>query len=727
MKKSNQFSNKAISRKDLAYAISLFSLFAICIYGILVFIWVLEPHFSGNEGKLIWGLQRNLVSTSVVGFCFSATEPIAIRVVSILAGASTGILQFSFAHRKSYLQGLLSMGIKRNRLFLNRMLIPLIALAAVSLPTKLLALKFNVEAYGISAELLLGFFADWLPILASALLGFFIAALSCIFTGRTIEAVAGTASILFLPTGIYLLIASVQESFLYGFVSENGMPFLSDKYTLFVPFGITEYFVLPNTPDDKIAQTTLVLSSLFWILILSLLFIGLKRWFSKGFKAENIGFKGINKWIVYISSLSAPLYVLVYIFSAIPGMYAIRPSVSFRLLSLAIGIGAGVITALILNTVFNFTFRKLKTGLLSAGTLIVLTLGLLGFSFTDGLGAYNKVPEIKEIDAIEINAPFSCFFIDELEQHLIRSSASPSEIKLLLTSEKDIETAVELQNVVAKEGEGNVSSSLKITYHLKNGKEISRFFKSTTEKSNKELLKLWDTDEAKAFYKKLLFPNIKTEKTAENYGQFSEITISENTCVSLDCATGPVGNVTLTEREFIELKNAVYKDICNMTWEDWFFPEEKPIGCISFSYSENQEFFPVPLDFNFPVSEKTVNTLEALKKNELYSFLKPTRRPATALLCTVEDLTHWYMRESFSEKILYSPYFKSYSLGFSIPGFFDALEYSEDYPPVTVLTDMAEIEELMEKGYPARALSTDDRLLFIKYSKVSFDSLVIPN
>ena len=48
MKKSNQFSNKLIARKDLTNSISAASAFLIVIFGIIMFLLVLSPEQDVN-------------------------------------------------------------------------------------------------------------------------------------------------------------------------------------------------------------------------------------------------------------------------------------------------------------------------------------------------------------------------------------------------------------------------------------------------------------------------------------------------------------------------------------------------------------------------------------------------------------------------------------------------------------------------------------------------------
>ena len=117
MKKSNQFSNKLIARKDLINSISVASAFLIVIFGIIMFLLVLSPEQDVN-GKITFLIEQRMMYTLDGSYNFSAEQE-NVLLVAIIGGLALGISQFEFLHRKKYASTLFSFSIKRSKLFLN--------------------------------------------------------------------------------------------------------------------------------------------------------------------------------------------------------------------------------------------------------------------------------------------------------------------------------------------------------------------------------------------------------------------------------------------------------------------------------------------------------------------------------------------------------------------------------------------------------------------------------
>lgn len=115
MKKSNQSLNKAIGRKDLLNSISALSAFLIVIFGIIMFLLVLNPEQDVN-GKITFLIEQRMMYSLDGGYTYSA-EFENVLLVTIIGGLALGISQFEFLHRKKYASTLFSFGIKRNKMF----------------------------------------------------------------------------------------------------------------------------------------------------------------------------------------------------------------------------------------------------------------------------------------------------------------------------------------------------------------------------------------------------------------------------------------------------------------------------------------------------------------------------------------------------------------------------------------------------------------------------------
>ena len=290
MKKSNQSLNKAIARKDLLNSISVLSAVLIVIFGILIFLLVLNPEQDKIAGKTTYLIEQNLHALdepSVYHFC---CEHENVFLFTIIGGLALGVSQFEFLHRRKYASTLLSFGIKRNKLFLNRFIIPLIlAIACIILPYAI-SLNLNIEVFGLRADMFPWFFFELLRVIRVFISAYTISVIACVFTGRTIEAIAGSLSIASLPIVLFSLFDILFNLVLFGysgtFYSQTADILAAADPIFFssLMFSRGYQFAYPvNTPLDSNTIIQVVFS-ITWI-ILSLVAITLvTRYFSKCYK-----------------------------------------------------------------------------------------------------------------------------------------------------------------------------------------------------------------------------------------------------------------------------------------------------------------------------------------------------------------------------------------------------------------------------------------------------------
>lgn len=729
MKKLRLSSNKIIANKDLLNGFSIFTAFAICGYGIFMFLAVLNPqHFSYDDSGFSFGLDTYLGTTSFSSYRFSFASAEALKILSAIAGAVIALLQLSFLHRKGYCHGLMSQGIKRKRIFINRTFLPMVATIFVILIPKLFALKFNIDYFGISNTLLICFLADLFPIIAAVFVGFTATATACIFTGRTIEAAAGGISILILPFSLIFFIVAVFQNFLYGYDVDNISP-VADFISYIDPIGYSCcFFAIPDNENLFYNPTTIILiSALLWIVTSITVLITLKKYFEKSFKAENIGFKGTNKFMVFISCFSLPILLSAVIMTLMPTAFSTFPSQKFLIFTTSIAIAAGLACALVCNLVFNLTVKKLRTCVLSGVLQLLLTAVCLLIATTGVFGSYYTPPKTEDIVAVKVNAPFQHFLSTDFYGYFFNPNAAPSAFCLELTSEKDITSIIKIHNTVSDNGPGDVAASLNVIYLLNNGEKTERSFRYVTTESIPSLLKLWETDSARFFYKKLLFPKIESEQEF-NWVECEGIPeIINQPQLTLSSATGKDVSATLTDNEFNKLKNAIYKDISTMSAEEWFNPKNKQLGILSFDCESDFFYVGKKLAFKLFITEDMSNTVTTLQNFQLYSFIQPTQRPIRALLCDIDAINKWASPTTIWDIKANQPYFVSHSFHL-IDQYFDAFDYNitDSKLPATEITDVAEIQKLMAKGYMAYNIHTDGKILFVEHADGTYSAYVIP-
>ena len=745
MKKSNQFSNKLIARKDLINSISTASAFLIVIFGIIMFLLVLSPEQDVN-GKITFLIEQRMMYTLDGSYNFSAEQE-NVLLVAIIGGLALGISQFEFLHRKKYASTLFSFSIKRNKLFLNRLIIPLVlAFFCIALP-HLIALKINIETFGFQADMFPWFFFHLLRIIRIFITAYTISIIACVFTGRTVEAIAGTFSIAALPCAVVSLVDMVFDSILFGysgtFYSQTADTIVKADpiffSSLFFSRGLNYAVYYPrNTPLDTDSLMQLIFSAI-WIVISFAALILVKNYFVKKYKPENSGFKGINKCMALLISFTAPIFITTLVIDLLDGYFSPSVSDSINLIIICVAAVLGAISSLICGFIIHFTFKKTKTSLIG-GLALICTVGLSVILGITGLfGAYHKAPEAKDIERIEISAPFGEFlpstngYFDFSNQYIFDSSTA-----LIITDKEDIETVLELHKKASQKNDDATSSVFEVSYILKDGSHSVRKYKYLGAEATEEIMKLWDTKAAKELYKKCLFPKLEDVDNNDSYytllleGYYEHPFITdyddEDAYLSIVTRDGQVKSVLdeITEAEFIKLKNAVYKDICRLSASQWFTPKEAQIGTLGFDIATYMNH---AYQLNIYINSDMVNTIKVLKDIDLYKHFECDKKIDKVFVADIKEYMHWENRSFFSlnekDLTIHQPYF-TYRNDDASYVIFDSDSTGYDIQPAKEITDKLQIKSLTEKGFIAYNIMNNGKIVFVKYTDGTCSSYVIP-
>ena len=746
MKKSNQSLNKTIARRDLTNSISVISALLIVAFGIIMFLLVLVPQQDIN-GKLIFELEERLLLST--GGCYLfCSEIAAVPLLCVVGGLALGISQFEFLHRKKYCSTLLSFGIKRNRVFLNRLFIGLIpGIICIFIPY-IIALKFNIEAFAFHTDMLIWFFLEILQFVSAFVLSYTVAIFSCMFTGRTIEAIAGTISLTILPATIATIVETIWDLSLFGypgaFYSQAAdiMSKIDPTYfssLLYAREFVNTYPINSTFEKENVFQ---IVVSFAWILISFVTLALTKGYFAKKFKPENAGFKGINKCMSTLISFTMPLFVSAWFIEYFSGYF--WPVISDNVAFLAIGIGTviGIAASIICGLIIHFSHKNLKTALFGSLALVG-TIGIVLISGVTGIfGTYHNIPKAEEIAKIEIKTPFQEFFPDvrDIYADFTQQYLYDTNSALVITDKDDIETILELHKKVSEDQKNATTASLYFTYTFKDGSHTTREYEYPGEEATKDLLKLWDTKAAKEMYKAFLFPespNVEimldkaSRPTTFPYEQPYIMDYNDNDAYILlttrDRETKSVLD-EITEEEFVKLKKSIYKDICKLNSSEWFTPEDTQIGALTFRLSSYQGFYDNSIGFNIYINPNMTNTIKTLKSLDLYKHFECKKEIEKVLVADVKEYISWENSALATNKkdvAVHQPYFTYTGNGWS-EICFDCYENGEYMPPVKEVTDKIQIKSLTEKGFIAYNILNDGKIVFVKYSDDTTSSYVIP-
>ncbi len=748
MKKSNLSLNKTIAKKDLINSFTPLSLILILMFGILMFLLVLSPE-QVPTGEILYAIKTELSYSSIEKYIF-CEESGSVLLLCVAGGLALGVSQFEFLHRKKYFSTLLSFSIKRSRLFLNRLLLPLAAAFICILIPYLISFKFNIEAFGFKADILPWFFLQIITTFRVFFVSYVISIVACMLTGRTIEAVVGTISIAILPYAVFTLFDTIFALSLFGY---NGT-YDSQTATIFVhsdPTYISQLLCGPylngkapvNTPLNKENIIIMVLS-IIWILLGIIALALVKKYFSQKFKPENIGFKGINKVVATLTSFSVPLLISIVAISFLDNEFYPIVSDNVTFLVLGISLIVGFVAAIIIGLVINFTYKKLKPAIMGGSALTVVIIIALVLGLSGILGTYHTPPKAEEIAKIEIMAPYSEIFPDIYRTpYFTESHIFNSETALIVTVQEEIETVLELHKKASEKNEAATASKFHFVYTLKNGSIITRRYKNLSEAATEEMLKLWDTKAAKELYYNCLFPKSAGAENLDNSPPSGYASMryenpyimdyfDEDAILLIKTRDGETKSVLneITEAEFINLKKALYKDICEMTSSEWFTPEETQIGTLSFGYASYQNYTsPENTNYmNFYINSNMKNTIKALKELKLYKHFENKKEVETVLVSNIKEYCIWEnqgLYENQTGPSIHQPIFSQFPGNRAVFAFHaEELGYSE--PPVTEVTDKMQIKALTEKGYIAYNILNNGKIVLVKYTDESYSSFVIP-
>ena len=582
--------------------------------------------------------------------------------IMLAFGFIIGIYQFIFLQNKDHARVILVKGEKRENIFNKKVILPIIALTLIVLIIKAIVLAENLKITGSSTALYTNLLANTLISVVHGFFGFTAGAVSTVLSGTIFEAILGGVGIIALPKAI-LRIADVTASrFLHGYSSFYGtrdeIPTFIDptRQLLETTRDYSDVYIGSGTPVNSIIH------SIFWIIASIVILIALKKFFCKSYKFEKIGFTNANKLLTSVTCFSCSVlssyyavkvisyfcfsyYDVVYVWAESVVDYKFDHFQKYNINWLFfIFLGISLVLSFILNLALTRKIKNIKAQLPSLIAICGVFLLSALVSATGCFGYTKRIPKLDEIVSISVNAPFNIApteneflgFNYYSEQNL--KCISPD---IYLSEKEDFELLQELHLTAIEEREKETNDGIKIEYRLKDGKRIRRNFFYISEKTSQQVLTLWDTKEVKANYKAFLLDDIKEENgnnfSYQNY-KFIYLTSKDGYRTSV---TNSVSYDKLTE-----LRKAIFKDIASMTSEQWFKPETT-YGMLHFTgeeLNEDPDTVP-PLAFLhqvlFPVTNEMTNTVEFLKKYDLFKYLETTETNFVAYLYDVEASDYW--------------------------------------------------------------------------------------
>ena len=722
----------------------------------------------GEEREHIFNLfdlfkSKPYYSTFV--FSFSAID----HYIMLISGLIAGLFQFSFLHNKALATAIFSQPKKRVKIFNSKVLYPLIFLFSVIFIIEALVFYGNIKYNGVSeSSVFYGFFiSHTLLIIRYTLTGFVSGCVASILTGRLSEAIACGIGIIALPKAILCVINSASLAFLHGYsssaVADNALiTFIDPTRELFELYS--DYYtgnITDNIPFDSIIH------SVFWIFASIFGLILAKKYFVKKFHIEDIGVTAKNKTL--FSAAVCSLSVIISTFIGEIALSIITGEINGTIVVGSLGyyplstpdfsqiyypeilffltLIVSIIFSAIIYSALTLSVKNIKEMLTSAGVIALASLISMIIAVTGGLGYKNRIPDAAEIQKAEVMLPFNLIETsgDPMGFYqFVQDAPKRHEQLIILNKESDFEILNELHTLAASESESDSNDCIKISYKLKNGLTLVRNYNFISANTLKAATKLWDTQAVKENYKKYLFQNEATSYDTENdFYEYREmpqyVYLHSKDGKATELVNTPEAFVegTVSSKDMLTLKTAIYNDIMSLTSEEWFSPQ-KTYGYISFKqerYAEEYRNAYVGVylhnQIGFQLTSDMKNTIKLLKEWGYFEAFENKAEVNKMYLCDIKEIVEWNDAQldaigspegivSFENPflLLHSNLFVSENtltfhtlneIDFSMTGL---------NPPVTEITDKNEHQELLKRAH-FKTLIPDEgaKMLIVTYGE----------
>ncbi len=667
------------------------------------------------------------------------TLPFPLYVFVLAVGLFAAFRQFGFLSSHGKTNVILSCGLSRRQLFVNRCagtLLPLFLASALPLTVTLIV---NLLRLGLHAYIFSAYFLFILSFFAAALIGFTVGAVGVILSGTLSEAAVGSVSLLLIPSEIVLLIQYCFNIFLKGYPGglENGkgafpvMDYFSNieiapllyktkclnpLFLLYNPYAYDNYTYSTNlwsvysqhqnghfmsSKLDAAAPHILLFAVWIFLCVMALFF--LNRMFQKR-KAEIGGFYHKTGYPSTVFITAAALFAAGWglfdaAFRATDGGISDITYFSLkeegRLLCLETMLLYTFLAVAICLIIRYRDIRKWKQILkrlpLSLMVAIVPLCCLIG-----GFGYADYLPDAQNIEEILIDSPFAVTPLS------FGTHTGASLQYRGFSSDGDKETVQTLHRLLITDTDRSADTLCRIYYKLKNGRIVVRNYTACAPGTLKKFTALFDTETVKDVMiaqfcdKSQWIDGIMQREyfESEDYAGYDPFQFGNecyeapwlflnNTEISLrPTISNQKTDITgkLTDERYDKLIRCIISDYCATTSDEFYTPAAPPLGVISIRYN-NEDGTTAELPV-YEGMELTTRYLRAL--GVLGAFDKKAEIESVKLYaCTVSDWLRITVNSS------------------SIETRIAEWEGKTTVSPTVTYTDKAVVAVITEKLYPA--------------------------
>lgn len=581
------------------------------------------------ENYALFGLGRNF--TPMSAFFYTAVLLIVPLVLALHLN--------SYMHSKKASDVYHAVPVSRGTLLTVNMAAAMTILAVPVVVSNLLIGIMQVCRFGFYPALLGYQLLDMVGWLVCAFATYAVATFVCVLVGTVFDSFVYTMILLGIMPLLGLLCFMMELLFLCGFVPDERamLNLLNLSPVLLMPTR----FALTGIHDGYGNATLADLDSIFpqmfsdsnlalvcWLILSIVFFLLAVRLYRKrsSEKAEITTTQGALPTFVKLAVTLCAGLVIGAIFSQ--ATVVIQSENASFLIWAAIG---SILTYVILEAVFNRGFKTVLHSLPLGVGMTVFTLAFSAIFMTGGLGYEMRIPADADIESVEIdyigasNANMPHKFGEE---RLLNDGTSDWRIlesyrSVELREPQNIQAVRELHQAVAGK-KGSLRHSISLTYHLKNGKTLSRAYNGIPSEELERLLPIETSGEFLAQTNPAYF--VKGQEIAS---------------WSIESPFGD-GQTEIgqdwTAEESQELLDAIAADAAAMTLDDLKNPQSKPVAILNFFADPPKEGSERFCRWGiFPITDRTTRTYAFLAKKHALESLEVNWDDCYAVTAEVFD------------------------------------------------------------------------------------------
>lgn len=561
------------------------------VLGLAVFLILFPVSTAGMPSSSIFNVEYTHDQLKY-RFFDAAFAPVITGAV-LVYGMVLGIVLLRFLHDRRQTATYFALGITRNRLLLTRLGAGcLMLLISVGVPLTV-SLILNLAALGYTAGIFSSFFYLLCGYLVLGLVPLFLSGIGGSLAGTLLEAVGFTACLLALPSAVFYGLGVLTRHLLFG--SGSGV-LLHTGTALASPSLLTQlaawnpvlfFYADSQTYNACYATTSGIsmpairpLAVILWFAC-ALAFATLALLALKRRKNEISGIAGHSRGMNVVLTLTLAFFLFTLLIDV---LFSLQALVAF-LAATAAFVGVWVLA-------WALTARGRRPGKGLAAVLagglagVYLTVALLG---TGLMGYSTRVPDVDEIASATISYTGSPNYITgDATQGSSGANGYYISQQIKLTDTADLNILLSLHKSLIAAGkpalalnstafaDTAVPYDISVTYTLKNGSTVKRYYDRATFSTLESMLALDNTQAVKQ-----LVQNTVTGKSKDTYWAAGAYR-SGAVYLSNSWYTNPT-LLNLSTEKRAELLRALAADLSSQSLSDRYFPTTAPLGVLTFS------------------------------------------------------------------------------------------------------------------------------------------------